>query len=338
MQISFSGVAAGMHIQPKEKKDIHGYYHASYQMIQALSRAGFEPSINHPSAPVCIAFSQPGEYKFFNDQYKIGYTAWESTEIKKEWVPGLSIVDELWATSTWTAEVFKETTGVENIHVYPHGIDQSWTPFKRKRKNKFTFLHVGEPQVRKGGQTVVDAFINLFGNNDDYELILKCTNINTTRIFYPDGSIAGGPDSKYKNISILTQPLSHDLMIKLFHESNALIYPTSGEGFGFIPLQALATGMPVATTHEWAEYSKFITIPMNSVQGPSEYPQIHPGKVYHVSQEEVERSMIEMVNNYEKYSSNSFKNSLNVHKEYNWDKVSEPTVERLKNIFKTRGF
>lgn len=337
MQISFSGVAPGMAIQSEDKKDIHGYFHASYQMIQALSRAGFDCSVNSSNAPLSIAFSQPGEYLFYPNQYKIGYTAWESTEIKKEWEEGLSKINELWATSSWTAEVFKSATQFENIHVYPHGIDMSWKPKKRTRGKVFTFLHIGEPQVRKNGQLVVDAFIKLFGNDENFQLILKCSNINTTRIFHDDGSIAGGPDSKYKNIKIITQPLSHEHMVSLFHESDALIYPTMGEGFGFIPLQALATGMPVATTAPWAEYKKFITVPVDCQIGPSEYPEVHPGKVFNVTQESVENSMTDLYENYEKYNKESYKNSFHVHMEYNWDRVTKPTAERLRNIFKTRG-
>lgn len=338
MELSFGGVAYEMSLQSNDIKDIHGYFHASYQMMMALSRAGFTTNVNSPSAPVSIAFSQPGQYHFYDNQYKIGYTAWESTKIKEEWRPGLSKIDELWATSSWTAKVFQEETGFENVHVYPHGIDESWRPYKRKRKEKFTFLHIGEPQVRKNGQLVIDAFINLFGNDPNFQLIMKCSNINTTRIFHDDGSIAGGPDSKYRNIKIITQPLSHDQMILLFHNSDALIYPTMGEGFGFIPLQALATGMPVATTAPWAEYKKFITVPIDCQASPSEYPDVHPGNVYNVKQESVEKSMIDILDNYEKYSKKTFKNSFNVHEEFSWDSVTQTTAERLRNIFKTRGF
>lgn len=323
--------------QNKDTKDAHGYFHASYQMMLALRRAGFSTLIESPAAPVSISFCEPSQYNFYDNQYKIGYTAWESTEIKEKWKPGLSKIDELWATSTWTAKVFKKTTGFDDVHVYPHGIDQSWTPKKRNRKKVFTFLHVGEPQVRKNGQLVVDAFIKLFGNDENYQLILKCSNINTTRIFNDDGTIAGGPDSKYKNVRIITQQLSHDQMIHLFHSCDALVYPTTGEGFGFIPLQALATGMPTATTTGWAEYKKFITVPIESQVGASEYPRIHPGNVFNVTQESIEKSMIDLLENYDKYSSQSFKNSFKIHSEYEWDVVTKPTVKRLKNIFKTRG-
>lgn len=317
-----------------DKKDLMGYSHASYQILKALERAGFDCLIDDPRAFVAISMGFPSDYEFYDYQYKIGYTAWESTELKPGWKEKMLAVDQLWATSSWTANVFKEQTGREDIHVYPHGIDMSWKPLKRYQAGPFRFLHVGEPHVRKNAQEVVNAFVRLFGDNPDYQLVLKCTNINTTRVFWPDGSIAGGPDSKYQNIKIITNQLSHDAMVELFHKSHAMIYPSTGEGFGFIPLQALATGMPVASTTPWAEYNKFITVPINSTLSPSEYPNLHPGNVYNVSQEDIEKSMLDLVSDYDSYAKQSYKNSFHVHMEYDWDAVTQPTAKLLKKLFK----
>lgn len=231
MRISFSTAAENMAQLSDDRKDLMGYSHASSEAMKALNRKKFACDILDPGAPVGISMGFPSDYRFFKNQYKIGYTAWESSELRDGWLDMMLYVDELWATSSWTAEVFKKTTGREDVHVYPHGITKDWSPRKRYRKDIFRFLHVGEPQSRKNGQVTVDAFIELFGNNPEYQLILKCTNINTTRIFSDDGRILGGPDSKYKNIKIITQEFSHNTMVDLYHTASALIYPTTGEGF-----------------------------------------------------------------------------------------------------------
>jgi glycosyltransferase involved in cell wall biosynthesis len=44
----------------------------------------------------------------------------------------------------------------------------------------------------------------------------------------------------------------------MFHYHDVLLYPSEGEGFGLIPLQALATGMPVISTGVWCSYEKFL--------------------------------------------------------------------------------
>lgn len=337
MRISFTTAAEKMLELKDDFRDLVGYSHASYQIIQTLNSQGFDIKVADPSCPVGISMGFPTDYSFAPNQYKIGYTAWESTELKEGWKENMERCHEIWATSTWTADVFKEKLGREDIHVYPHGISSDWKPVRHPRKEVFTFLHIGEPQARKNGQTVLDAFIELFGDDPNYQLIMKCININSTRIFNPDGSIAGSPDSKYQNVKTIIDAYTHDEMIKLYQRSNALIYPTAGEGFGFMPLQALATGLPVATTYEWAEYKDYITVPIESSLGPSEYPMLHPGRNYHVSTDDVKKSMLEILNNYEFYEKLTYKNSFKVHMDYDWNKVTHSTSERLKNIFKTRG-
>jgi glycosyltransferase involved in cell wall biosynthesis len=54
------------------------------------------------------------------------------------------------------------------------------------------------------------------------------------------------------------ETLSLDEMISLINFHDVLVYPSEGEGFGMIPLEVLATGMPVISTHEWCSYSKFL--------------------------------------------------------------------------------
>jgi glycosyltransferase involved in cell wall biosynthesis len=337
MDVSFTNAPESMSQVPEEYKDIIGYSHAAYEILKAFDRAGIKTAIDEPISPIGISMGYPSDYKFYPNQYKIGYTAWESTELKENWLQPMLDVDELWATSSWTAEVFKETTGREDIHTYIHGISMDWKPIKRFKSDKFRFLHIGEPQYRKNGQLVIDAFIDLFKDNSDVQLIMKASHINTTRVFNEDGSIHGSPESKYKNIRIITDDLSHKDLIYLYHKCDALVYPTTGEGFGFIPLQALATGMPTISTWQWAEYKDFITNPLYSELRNTEQPLLHPGNTYYVEKEEVKKHMIDVYENYDKYVKQAYKNSFKIHMEYDWDRVSYDTINRIKKILKNRG-
>lgn len=337
MIISFSAAPEDLDKIPEEYKDIVGYSNASSNIVSTFKKNGFKWTTNDPLAPVAIGVGYPTDYNFYPHQYKIGYTAWESTELKDGWDEIMHGCDEIWATSSWTARVFKKQLGIDNVHVYPHGINSDWSLKEREVRKVFRFLHIGEPQIRKNAQLVVDAFSELFGKDPNYQLILKCTGINSTRVYAKDGSIIGSPDAYYTNIKILTDEFSHKQMLDLYHLSHALVYPTAGEGFGFIPLQALATGMPTISTWQWAEYKDFITIKLKSSLSESIHDELHPGLTYHVEKEVLKQSMIDMVENYDKYQSQAVKNSSKIHELYNWDKVSEPTIKKLKNIFKTRG-
>jgi glycosyltransferase involved in cell wall biosynthesis len=338
MQISFSGAAEDLPNIPENSKDIVGYSNATHNIFDTLTNNGFDCQIMKPSAPIAIGMGYPTDYKFIPGQYKIGYTAWESTKLRPDWFQIMNNCDEIWATSSWTARVFERQLGRDDIHVYPHGITHDWASKEREVGEVFRFLHIGEPQIRKNGQLVVDAFVELFGNDPKYQLILKCGGINTTRVYTPDGSILGGPDAKYSNIRILTESLSHKQMIDLYHLSHVMVYPTAGEGFGFIPLQALATGMPTISTWQWAEYKDFITIKLKSSLSESVHEVIHPGLTYHVEKEELKRSMLESVDKFNVLHKDALKNSNIIHDKYDWENVSKPTIKRLKNIFKSRGF
>jgi glycosyltransferase involved in cell wall biosynthesis len=338
MQISFTGAMENLPFIPENFKDEVGYSHAAHNIMHSLEKAGFECGIKELDYPVGIGMGYPNDYKFGMNQYRIGYTAWESTKLQPEWYYIMSNCDEIWATSSWTARVFSRQLGRDDIHVYPHGITHDWKPKERDVDDVFRFLHIGEPQIRKNGQLVIDSFVELFGNNPKYQLVLKCNGINTTRVYADDGSILGGPDSRYSNIKIITEPLSHQQMIDLYHLSHAMVYPTAGEGFGFIPLQALATGMPTISTWQWSEYKDYITIKLKSSLSETIHEQLHPGLTYHVEKEELKKSMVEVVENYKLYHKDALKNVDKIHEKFDWDTVSKPTVERLKNIFKTRGF
>jgi glycosyltransferase involved in cell wall biosynthesis len=332
VSVSFTNAAEEMYLLKSDFKDLIGYSHAAYEICNAFERAGIDVSIANPNAKIGISMGYPTDYSFYPDQYKIGYTAWESTKLKAGWKEKMQSCDEIWATSSWTARVFKKQLG-RDVHVYPHGINHDWSIHDREVVDTFRFLHVGEPQIRKGGQLVVDAFTEQFGKDPKYQLILKTSGFNTTRIYGPDGAILGSPDSKYPNILLINDKLTHEKMIGLYHLCNAMVYPTAGEGFGFIPLQALATGMPTISTWQWAEYKEFITIKLKSNLDESIHNELHPGLTYRVDKEELKKSMVDMVENYNVHKQNALKASPQIHKKYDWDVVSKDTIKRIKNIF-----
>ena len=209
----------------------NGYGYAGYNIVESLKSLKHTIYFQNARAPFQLNFSQPPLFKLHRNQYQISYTPWESTQIPEQWKENLNLVDEIWTTSDWCANVF-EDNGFKDIRVYPHGIDPAWTPRKRKESDVIKFLHVGEPAPRKAGQMTVDAFSHLFGNNPKYSLTIKAYNNNTTRVYnnYIDRDIIGLPDKVFNNIKIITEDIDETALIKLFHDHDVLIYPSYGEG------------------------------------------------------------------------------------------------------------
>jgi len=326
MNISFSTVIANL-------KSKNGYGYAGKNIVQSLNNLGHFVPFQDPKSKVQFNFSQPEFYKLHKNQYQISYTPWESTVIPKEWKYYMDACDEIWTTSDWCANVF-EDNGYRVDKVYPHGIDPMWKPYKRQDDGIIKFLHVGEPAPRKAGQMVVEAFTSLFGNNPQYSLTIKADRINTTRIYnnFIDKNIIGSPEKLYSNINLITTVLTDEELVELYNSHDVLIYPSYGEGFGFIPLQALATGMPTICTSGWAHYDKYLgPLKLKSKIIDSPWPFPHKGKVFEPNRQHLLVLMRDVSINFKAYSNYYFAQSTKIHKDYNWDQLTE---NAFKDIFK----
>jgi len=313
----------------------NGYAYAGQNIVESLKKLGHDVPFQKSKAPVQLNFSQPNYFKLHRNQYQISYTPWESTVIPKEWSPFLDVVDEIWTTSDWCANVF-EDNGYKNIKVYPHGIEDIWKPKRRLESDVIKFLHIGEPAPRKAGQMAVDAFAKLFGNNPKYSLTIKAFKHNTTRIYnnYIDKEIIGLPQNVYNNIKVITEELDEMRLVKLYHDHDILIYPSYGEGFGFIPLQALATGMPTICTSAWAHYKDYIgplKLKSTLIDSPWQYP--HEGKVYEPSFNHLLELMRDVANNFNAYSGYYYAQSTKIHEEYNWLQLTNKSFDHIFKKF-----
>ena len=314
-------------------KNSNGYGYAALNIVDSLKTLGCSVPYSNPKSKVQLNFAQPEHFKMHRNQYQIGYTPWESTKIPDIWKTKLDAVDEIWTTSNWCANIF-EDNGYKNIKVYPHGIENIWKPKRRQESDVIKFLHIGEPAPRKAGQMVVDAFAQLFGNDQKYSLTIKAYYNNTTRIYNNiiDRNIIGLPQNIYNNIKVITEELSNEQLVKLYYDHDVLVYPSYGEGFGFIPLQALATGMPTICTSGWAHYENYLgPLKLKSQLIDSPWPFPHEGKVLEPNYQHLLETMKDVVFNFNAYSGYYFAQSEKIHKEYNWLQLTEKS---FKHIFK----
>jgi len=314
-------------------KNSNGYGYAGLNIVESLKSLGHEVPYSYPKAPVQLNFAQPEHFKMHRGQYQIGYTPWESTKIPDRWKNMLDYCDEIWTTSDWCANTF-EDNGYKNIYVYPHGIQDIWVPKRRTESDVIKFLHVGEPAPRKAGQMVVDVFSQLYGNNPKYSLTIKAYHSNTTRVYnnYIDKEIIGLPHKLFSNINLITDELTDIELVKLYHDHDVLVYPSYGEGFGFIPLQALATGMPTICTSGWAHYENFLgPLKLNSQLIDSPWPFPHEGKVFEPNRQHLVELMRDVAINFKAYSGYYYAQSTKIHETYNW---LELTKNSFDHIFK----
>lgn len=328
MLISLTGPAfANMDIQL-------GYGQASYNIYQSMKALGVEVEIEAEKADIEICFSHPAEHVFYDpSSYKIVYSAWESTDLHPLWKKNMLKGDEIWATSDWVADVFKNLFN-KDIFVYKHGINSEWKPVLRKTSHKpFTFLHVGEPFARKDAQLVTETFIELFGNNPDYRLVLKSNGFNTVKVKDPKYGFITSPSSCYDNIITIDSVLTNEQMVGLHDLCDVFVYPSWGEGWGLQPMQALATGMPVISTDGWADYYKYVTWRIDSRYVNSPWQDMHPGMAMKPEKKSLKEQMQKCVEEYDSVLQQTFRNAFDIHREYDWIEVTKPAVARLKQIY-----
>ena len=285
----------------------HGY--VTLKLLSNISKTRHSVVANRPS-DFEMTFSHPKYYKFLNENaYKIGYTAWESTEIPEDWIDGLSKIDELWVPNKFCKNVMSKYFN-KHIEIFPHGVDDTFMPKERKFDGIVKFLHVGHPAFRKGLDLVLDAWMELYADNPNYQLTVK----GYENCYFPEVSA--------KNVKFITKTVTYPEMANIFYDNHILLYPSWGEGFGLMPLQALATGMPVIMTKGWADYEEYCSeLLIDSTLSYSPWQIAHPGKMFKPNYQQFKNLMIYASKNIEDLLSEHYELAKNIHEKHSWERV-----------------
>ena len=84
-----------------------GYGYAAIKTIESLNNKKIKVSYDSPNTKAHISFVQPEFYHGNLDQYRIGYTPWESSKIPELWPSKMNEMDEIWTTSNYCVDIFK---------------------------------------------------------------------------------------------------------------------------------------------------------------------------------------------------------------------------------------
>ncbi len=321
MDLEFKTVLIGAHT---------GYGNASRLLLDHLIGRGVDI---REDANIKFNFCMPPDYEF--GTHTIGYTPWESTEVPNNWIAGLRGVDDLWATSSWVADIFKQYTKGRDVFVLPHGIDSCWTAKRRvHRSGAFRFLHVGEPAIRKGGDIVLEAWHRGFSHRRDVKLVYKSVGAPWCRVKDKRGSIIIAPKN-HPSIEVHDRIMTQEELLNLYYGCHALLYPSRGEGFGLIPLEAMATGMPTVIPSQGGlrDFSKYAAETLdNSTWVPSHNDLIHPGLWMDHDVDELIDKMEMIVGDYASYTQKAFDLTDEIHKTYNWTKIATKAIQRISKF------
>lgn len=236
-------------------------------------------------------------------------------------------MQEIWTPSQYCVDIFEENNLNKIIRKVPHGIDpELWKIENRYLTDKFIFFHVGGPTARKGGQRVVDAFLDLFDGNNDVMLILK-SNEDTECRFYENGVDFKSAAAHPQIVSINYQVAVEDL-VRLYNRSHCLVYPTNGEGFGLIPFQGIATGLPTIVTNATAcaDFAE-LSVPLDSK--PSKGVGIHLGDWVEPDADDLRDKMRYVYDNYNEVKEKTLESARLIHNTQTWHHVAAQVIDIL---------
>lgn len=312
--------------------EMTGYGYAAIETIQALQRLKVQVYYNNFECKAHINFIQPELYIPKDpEQLAIGYTPWESTEIDNTWVDEMRKMDQIWATTYFVKEVYEKYEVNDNIHLVPHGINPDIFKIEdRQLTNKFVFLHIGGPASRKGGQEVVNAFIEVFANEPDVWLVIKARGNTEARIFSESGEVIGNA-GLHPNIMVFTEDAEiHDL-VRYYNNAHCFVYPTLGEGFGLIPFQAIATGLPTICTDllGTADFAK-LSMPLYADwQDCPDDHNIHIGKWAKPDLAQLRELMWDAYINWESHKKKAMQSARIIHNTMTWNHTAQKIIDLI---------
>lgn len=335
----------------KDAVDIFGYAYGYSRITKHFGEFTYRNKKlnvlqNSPQAKIQMFYMEPEWYnlanmqnlrspdfkKFYDHQYKIYGTHLEATKVWSHWIDSMNAVDEIWVGNYFAKDSVINSGVKTPTYVFEHGIDDMWKPFMRGKKDKIRFLHVDSDSPRKRADLVEKAFLELFKNNPNYELTLKYHSKNTNKEYSVLNLFE--IQKTHENVNKIYQTISQDELVKLYYDHDILVYPSEGEGFGFIPLQALATGMPTISTGRWCSYEKYLgNNIVESFIGKTSHTGYFEGEVVLADYDSLVYQMKHVVDNIDDQCKFFYNQAEKVYKEYNWqNKCNQMLSSLIKRV------
>ena len=160
-------------------------------------------------------------------------TMWETTKIPDRYTRTLRTFDKLIVPCDWNAELFDRFH--DDISVVPLGIDVDlWRPQNTPENERFRLVTGGSGWKRKGLGQVIQAFRD--ADLPDAELLIKVT----PHLIDDPGTYDFGP-----NIQVVKKTMTPVEERDFYASADCFISASRGEGFGMMPLQCRALGLPI---------------------------------------------------------------------------------------------
>ena len=180
---------------------------------------------------------------------EIFWLFWETSKLPNYSRRLLKTYKHIWTPSSWLSDILMRG-GIQS-QVVRLALDPSEWTLSRDDHKTFRFLWVNEWIHRKGGDLLVEAFLDTFYSNDDVELVIKPSYTNQdcpVRFPTVENVIASCKQGPKEKIRIVDEYLTHEKLVELYRSCDCYVYPFRTQGASLTLLEAQACGLPAITT------------------------------------------------------------------------------------------
>lgn len=188
----------------------------------------------------------------FAGRHNIGWWPWELPVWPRRWQPAFEVVDEIWAATRFTQEMFaKATSKPVTLMPLPVSVERMKKTSRRSLglpARRFLFLYIFDFNSyleRKNPGAVIDAFQQAFPDDGTVGLVLKTMNSRGDNPAWEAFTQRCAADPR---IVLLQRTLDREVVLGLVNACDAYVSLHRSEGFGRTLAEAMLLGKPVVGT------------------------------------------------------------------------------------------
>jgi glycosyltransferase involved in cell wall biosynthesis len=201
---------------------------------------------------VARIFLKMGDH-VFDGHYNVGWWPWELGVWPKSWSSAFDLVDEIWACSEHSFNMYEKATKKPVIAMPLAASVARTKTYSRKHfglpEKKGLFLYAfdfNSHLIRKNPMAVINAFEKQFAGNKDVCLVLKVMNSNTKDPIWLSFQKQIAKDPR---IILIDRTLDRPEVLGLIKACDVYVSPHRAEGFGRTLAEAMLLGKPVVATN-----------------------------------------------------------------------------------------
>ena len=295
---------------------------------------------------VHIVLMETNNYYFYDNYegYKIAYNVWESTRYPDDFFQRLFYFDEVWVPSEWQFNsLVEQGYPKDRIFIVPEGVDiETFKPIdKINNKKKFRFLHFGRWDYRKSTTEILKAFSEEFKNDKNVELVCNVENP------YPFDGLKTTKERIKKYGIDSTKITFLDFLprkdyINALQNGDVFLSCARSEGWNLPLIEAMSCGIPSIYSNYGGQLQfaggKGIPVKISHMRTANIEEKDQPGEYCEPDWNDLKVQMRNVYNDYKEYKSKSLEESIEIHKNFNWDRQAQIADKILMRNNKTFAF